>query len=140
MATLIVTTTNASGAGSFADALILANGSAGADTIVFAKALAGQTIALAGDLALSNGVTINGDTNNDGDADITINVNNGRLVNNAGSTATLSSLVLTSGYGFPDGSGDAAGAVFNRGTLALNYVHVSNNIAYSVYGRGLLPS
>jgi hypothetical protein len=47
---------------SLREALTLASGSAGADTIVFATALAGSTVTLAGVLVLASDVTITGDT------------------------------------------------------------------------------
>ena len=57
---------------SLREAVALANATAGADTITFAEALAGQTITLTlGAIGLSQDVTIDGDSTGDNKADIT---------------------------------------------------------------------
>ena len=110
MATFTVTTNSDvvdanDGVTSLREALTLANGSAGADKIVFDKPLAGSTIALSGELVLSSDVTINGDTNKDGDAGITISGGGNSRLNTvqAGATAALTSLNLTGGNEFTSG-------------------------------------
>ncbi len=103
MAVLIVTNADSSGDGSLADAVAKANATTVADRIVFAKELAGRSIALTGELVLTNKVTINGDTNKDGDADITIDLAfAGRITNSAGNTAALESLTLSNGANSAD--------------------------------------
>src|SRR4051812_31462291 len=73
MATFTVSTTADSGAGSLRQAIASANASAGADSIEFASGLAGNTITLTtGQLVITDNVTINGDADNDGIADITL--------------------------------------------------------------------
>ena len=60
---------------SLREAITLANAAAGADTIAFAAGLSGGTIRLtnaAGTLVVTNTLTVDGDINNDGSADITI--------------------------------------------------------------------
>ncbi len=140
MATITVTTSNDTvdandGETSLREALTLANGSAGADKIVFDKALAGSTIELQGELVLSSDVSINGDTNKDGDADITISGGgNSRLITvQAGVTAALTSLNFTGGNEFTGGD-----VIENNGTLTLSYSVVSGNgstLAGSVGGN-----
>jgi Ca2+-binding RTX toxin-like protein len=137
MATLTVTNTNDTGAGSLRAAIASANTNVDADTIVFAQGLAGQTIALtalSGNLVITQGtLTINGDLNGDGDADITISGGNVTdILNIAGpANVTLNSLVLTGGKsdGFSSNGIPAAGAISNAGTLHINYSVISNNTA-----------
>ncbi len=131
MATFKVTTSNDTvnandGVTSLREALTLANGSAGADKIVFDKALAGSTIEVTGPLVLASDVSINGDTNKDGDADISISGGNvGQLFEvQAGTTAALTSLVLKDGFG-----GDDASAIDNAGILSISYCSLTGNAA-----------
>ena len=139
MAKLIVTNTNSSGAGSLADAVSQANATAAADTIVFAKTLAGQSIDLSGDLILTNKVTISGDINGDGDGDITLNFASGHIVNHAGNRATLTSLVITAGY--VDVQRAHASAIDNKGTMAIKYSYITQNTTYGgSYGYGATAS
>lgn len=126
MAEIVVTNTNSSGAGSLAAAVTQANANAGADVIVFAKSLAGQSIALTGDLVLTSQVTINGDTNKDGDADITLNASGGRIVKFGNDAASLTSLVITGGQ-----SADTA-AIVNAGNLTLLYCDIRAPLAAGV--------
>ncbi len=139
MAVLIVTNADSSGTGSLADAVAKANATTVADKIVFAKELAGQTIALTGELVLTNKVTINGDTNKDGDGDITIDLSTvGRITNSAGNVATLESLAISNGAKPSDdlSGGQVASAVTNRGNLTLSYVSVSSSLVYSFSASG----
>jgi hypothetical protein len=96
---------------SLREALALANGNPDVSTITFAHGLAGGTLFLQqGLLAVSTNVTINGDTDNDGDADITISADSQAGANDATSgiflisdgaastiAATLNGLVLRDG-------------------------------------------
>jgi Ca2+-binding RTX toxin-like protein len=91
----------------------LANAGADADYILFASNLAGSTITLdagLGQLVLTQDVTIDGDTNIDNQADITISGDNQSrifLQNTAGVDVTLASLTLANGY-----STSSGGAIF----------------------------
>ena len=147
MALFIVTNTLDSGAGSLRQALADAEANGvGADEIEFDASLDGQTITLASQLAITQGaVTVSGDLDGDGDADITISGGNttGILDIEAGSDVTLNSLVLADGnavgqnaggyYDFGSSTfiGEAAeagaGAINNRGTLAINYSVLRDN-------------
>ncbi len=138
MATYTVTTNSDTvdandGETSLREALTLADGNAGADKIVFDKALAGSTIELQGELVLSSEVTINGDTNKDGDADITISGGGTtRLVTvQAGVTAALTSLNLTEGNEF-----SGADVIENNGTLTLSYSVISGNGSTTPFQTG----
>jgi hypothetical protein len=114
------------------------------DTIAFSNTLAGGTIVLtAGELALIQDVTINGDVDGDHKADITIsgdangsgttNAGDSRIFNiNSGAQVTLASLTLT--HGFTTGSG---GAVSVSGGLTLVDSTISHSHA-SGYGGGLV--
>ena len=100
MATFTVINTNDSGAGSLRQAILDANLTVADDTINFAAGLAGQTITLTtGQLQLTDDVTINGDVDADGKADITVSGNNATgvfSISAPGSiTAALNGLVIT---------------------------------------------
>jgi hypothetical protein len=72
--TYTVTNSNDSGKGSLRWAIQQANGHAGADKVVCAAAVGGQTIALATPLpAVTGPVAISGDINGDGAPDVTLN-------------------------------------------------------------------
>ncbi len=131
MATFTVTNLKDSGAGSLRAAVALAEATAGADVVVFASNLAGGTITLtSGELTISSGagVTINGDTNGDGDFDITLSgdVNGDGNIDvfgdthhvtiNAGASATLQSLKFTGGG---DSTANGAGSIKNFGTTII---------------------
>jgi carbohydrate binding protein with CBM11 domain len=117
-ATATVTTNADGGPGSLRQALtaLPAGG-----TVVFAPALAGQTITLtSGPLVLSKNVTIDGAaapglvlSGNDADRVFIVN---------AGVTASLSRLVIADGYGF-----DLAGGILNNGSLTLDRCTVRDN-------------
>ena len=133
----IVTNLNDTGAGSLRAALALADATSVADEIVFSVGLNG-TILTASTLTLSNEVTINGDTNDDGDPDIIIGSNgtyHSGINVQAGATVALTSLGIS---GFTTQTG--ASAIQNNGTLTLNYAVLSGNTvtgsAYTSTGNG----
>lgn len=104
MATFIVTTIDdnetVDAFTSLREALALANLTFEADTITFDAGLSGQTIALTlGELVLSSDVTIDGDIDGDGSADITVSGNDlSRVFNATTGTSTLDALTITNGY------------------------------------------
>lgn len=75
-ATFTVTNTNDAGAGSLRQAILDANGAAGADTIVFQAGVTGTITLTTGQLALTDSVTINGP----GAANLTVSGNNASRV------------------------------------------------------------
>ena len=133
---------------SLREAIAIANANASQDTITFNSALAGGTLVLVnGNLAISEDVTIDGDTNGDHKADITIsgdadssgtaNAGDSRIFNITGGTtdATLQSLTLTGGYSQFGGSGGAVRAGFaNSVTIENSTLH--DNVSSS-QGGGL---
>jgi hypothetical protein len=118
-ATLTVTSTADSGAGSLREAIAMANAG---DTVVFASTLSGQTITLtSGELLMAKNLTISGP----GASLLTISGGGAsRLFNVSGAvTVTLSGMTLTGGYVNGDG-----GAILNSGGhLTVNECLVSSN-------------
>ena len=144
MAIFTVTNTNDAGEGSLRQAVLNANGSSNADTIVFAAELAGQTIALtSGELVLSNDVTIDGDVNGDDKADITISgSDNDRIFkvfdqNTPSTDVDLKSLTLTNGSarGYSFNQDDDGGAIYMRGK-SLDIVDCTIKDSAANYGGG----
>ena len=100
---------------SLREAVTLANATSVADTIVFASGLEGQNLILtAGELVLSQDVTIDGDSNNDGNK-VTIDANHaGRAIDGFGGGVDLAlqDLALVNGetsYGASGGAIDFSG-------------------------------
>ncbi len=161
------------GAGlSLREALALANADGGtADTIVFDASLSGGTTAGVDDgvmtlggaeLVINSAVTIDGDVNGDGKADITLDANSlSRVIGVTGGASTLRALTITDGEasaGFGGGvlvelgaaltivnstvtgneaPGGFGGGISNAGLLTLNNVLVSANTANGGFGGGL---
>ncbi|MCB2048882.1 MAG: tandem-95 repeat protein [Novosphingobium sp.] len=88
---------------SLREAITYANGLAGADVITFAAALSpGGTITLTGgQLSITDEVTIDGDLDDDGKPDVTLNANGGSGAINVATTApvVLEGLVVTGSIG-----------------------------------------
>ena len=114
---------------SLREALALANG----DSIVFSTLVTGGSnpgvddghlILTNGELFISANVTLSGDVDGDGKADITIDANGASRVLNAGAvTALLEALVITGGN-----SGDGAGVVTTAGTdLTIRHATITDN-------------
>jgi CSLREA domain-containing protein len=115
---------------SLREALLLANNTAAADTIVFSNAIAGGTIVLtAGELALTQATVIDGDTNGDDKADITISGDDSSRVFNVSAndtTATFKSLTLTNG----NAGGGFGGAVLGgQSDLRLENTTIRDSVA-----------
>ena len=149
---------------SLREALALANADPDANTINFDAALAGGTLTLTnGELTItSDGITIDGDIDGDGDADIAISGNNASrvlsisnattigtalngLVIQDGSTAGSgggisndgSKIALTNSTLSGNGAGFAGGGIYNlNGTVTLTNTTLSGNDADN-FGGGL---
>jgi hypothetical protein len=125
-ASLVVTNTNDSGAGSLRQAIENANAG---DTISF-NLPANSTITLASELAIYKNLTINGP----GAALLTISGNNAVRILNIGATVNISGVTLTAGYN-PGGSGGAIYMNDANSKLFLDRSVVSNSVA--VNGGGI---
>lgn len=123
------------GVTSLREALAYATTLSATQTITFAPALSGQTILITnGQLALNQNLTIDGSSLSNS---IRLDGNHGsRIFSVAGGVdATLNALVLTNGY---TTNGNWGGAIFNAGTLALNYCTLAGNSGDStVYGGAI---
>ena len=113
-ATLTVTNTSDTGAGSLRQAIVDA---ASGDTINFDAALSGSTITLAGThLTIDKNITIDASSLPEGiviDAD---ELSRCFFINVAATDVTFKALTITGGL---TGSNDHGGGIFNEGTLAL---------------------
>jgi len=122
-ATFTVTNTNDAGAGSLRQAVIDANGAAGADTIEFAAAVTGTITLTSGQLAISDSVTVNGP----GAANLSVSGNNASrvfyLYSGAGLIdVTINDLRITNG-----GAVSFGGGIINFGeNLTLDSVTIEN--------------
>ncbi len=135
MATFTVMNTNDSGAGSLRQAISDAATAAGADSIIFDASLMGGTITLSsGELAIAGAgkVTISGDINGDGGADITISGNSSSGILNVagGSQVALTALNFTAAQATASSASvPYSGAVVNAGTLSITTCNFINNTA-----------
>jgi len=125
---------------SLREAVGLANGSIGADTITFAAALSGQTITLGGtELEITETLTIDATALAQ---NVTIDANSGSRIFNITAAAgdfTLAGLTLTGGRTTTDGGG----IQFNSGgQLTLDQSTVSGNstVGFGARGGGILSS
>ncbi|WP_157412580.1 DUF4347 domain-containing protein, partial [Acidovorax sp. Root217] len=146
LATVTVTTGNDNGAGSLR--LAIANATTG-DTITFNGAVPTVTLS-SGELLLNKNLIIDGDLDNNGTADVTIDANyTSRVLNiTTGSNVTLDGLVITHGSlsgaggrgGGPSPSADGGSAlgagISNAGTLTINNTNVTVNGAAGGGGGG----
>ncbi|WP_284209292.1 DUF4347 domain-containing protein, partial [Chitiniphilus shinanonensis] len=135
LATITVTSSADSGVGTLRNAIASA---ITGDTITFSS---GMTVSLTtGELVITKNLTIDGDINNDGVADVTLDANyRSRVLQvQAGSNVMLDGLVITrglvSGNGGDAGNGLAAagafgGGIWNAGTLTLLNTSVTANAA-----------
>jgi RTX calcium-binding nonapeptide repeat (4 copies) len=131
MATIAVTNTNDSGAGSLRQAITDASASSEDDTINFFSMPAGITITLLSPLTISGGgiTTITGDTNGDG-IGVTISGSNATHMLDvaAGASVILKALEFRSGgEDIASGSIPKAGAIANAGVLSIEGCAFVNN-------------
>ncbi len=105
----------------------------------------GMTVQLTSELLINKNITVDGDLNNDGVADVTLDGQyRTRVVEiTSGSTVTLDGLVITRGLVSGNGgnggygaTGAMGGGIFNAGTLTLNNVSVTGNAAAGGGGGG----
>ncbi|MFJ7797079.1 Ig-like domain-containing protein [Pseudomonas sp. NPDC096950] len=139
LATLTVLNNSDSGVGSLRTAL--SNAVAG-DTVTFNTSM---IVGLNTQLTITKNVTIDGDLNNDGVADVTLNGQyKTRVVQvNSGVTATFDGLIIKQGMAVgagaaagTDGTGAMGGGILNSGNLTLRNVTVTDNAASGGGGGG----
>jgi hypothetical protein len=144
-----VTNTADSGAGSLRQAILDANAHLGNDVITFASGLRGQIIKLtSGEITITDSVTIDGDLDNNGTADITIsrdttaprfrifNIDDGL---SSSQQVTLEGLIITGGSIVSSG-GATGGGILNRETLSLIGSTVNSNSISFGAGGGIYSS
>ncbi len=139
LATITVTNSNDTGAGSLRQAL---SDAVAGDIVTFNSAM---TVNLNSQLVITKNLTVDGDLNNDGTADVTVSgqYKTQVLRVNAGVTATLDGLVITKGLAVgqganagSDASASMGGGIVNLGNLTLNNVTVTANAASGGGGGG----
>ncbi|WP_083471388.1 Ig-like domain-containing protein [Pseudomonas nunensis] len=139
LATVTVLNNSDSGVGSLRTAL--SNAVAG-DTVTFNTSM---IVGLNTQLTITKNVTIDGDLNNDGVADVTLNgqYKTRVLQVNSGVTATFDGLVIKQGMvagvgaaAGTDGAGAMGGGILNSGNLTLRNVTVTDNAASGGGGGG----
>ncbi|WPN58205.1 Ig-like domain-containing protein [Pseudomonas sp. P9_31] len=139
LATWTATNNANTGVGSLRAALASAQNG---DIVTFSSSM---TVQLTSELLINKNITVDGDLNNDGAADVTLDGQyRTRVIEVAsGSIVTLDGLVITrglvSGTGGNGGygaSGAMAGGIFNAGILTLSNVTVTSNAASGGGGGG----
>ena len=116
MATITVSNTNDSGAGSLRQAILDAKAAGGSSTIKFDPLLAGDTLKLtSGELDITSNITIDGGNDN-----ITVDAQgNSRVFDALHGTSTINGLTITGGYAgnsrFDDGGAIQVGTSFFGG-------------------------
>jgi len=143
LATLTVTNNGDSGVGSLRQAL---SDAVGGDTVTFSTTM---TVNLNAQLTITKNVTLEGDLNHDGIADVTLNGQyKTRVVQVAsGVTATFDGLIIKQGLvagngaaAGTDGTASMGGGIFNAGNLTLKNVTVTSNAASGGGGGGGVTS
>ncbi|MBV4460981.1 DUF4347 domain-containing protein [Pseudomonas sp. COR58] len=139
LATWTATNNLNTGVGSLRAALASAQNG---DIVTFSS---GMTVQLTSELLINKNITVDGDLNNDGVADVTLDGQyKTRVVEIAsGSTVTLDGLVITRGLVSGNGgnggygaTGAMGGGIFNAGVLTLSNVSVTGNAAAGGGGGG----
>ena len=139
---LTVTNTNDSGEGSLRQAIAEANAIRSFDTIRFDDDLIGSTITLNSQIMISDSLYIDGDINNDGISDITLDANqqsrvlditnNDDIVNR---TVTLEGLTITGGRTV-SGRRPSGGGIYNQENLTVKNNVVSDNVTANIASSG----
>ncbi|MFV0931163.1 Ig-like domain-containing protein [Pseudomonas jessenii] len=139
LATWTATNNANTGVGSLRAALASAQNG---DIVTFSS---GMTVQLTSELLINKNVTVDGDLNNDGAADVILDGQyRTRVIEvSSGSIVTLDGLVITRGLVSGNGgnggygaTGAMAGGIFNAGILTLNNVTVTSNGASGGGGGG----
>ncbi|HEX4551783.1 Ig-like domain-containing protein [Pseudomonas sp.] len=139
LATWTATNNANTGVGSLRAALASAQNG---DIVTFGTSM---TVQLTSELLINKNITVDGDLNNDGVADVTLDGQyRTRVVEiTSGSTVTLDGLVITRGLVSGNGgnggygaTGAMGGGIFNAGILTLNNVSVTGNAAAGGGGGG----
>jgi Ca2+-binding RTX toxin-like protein len=138
----IVTNLNDSGLGSLRQAILDANNRSGLDMITFDSKLLNQSINLtSGQLLITDGVTIDGDLNDDGFADITVDANQQSRVfdiddgdSSANRAVVLDGLTITGGR--TTGENEGGGGVRNREDLTIQNSVITGNSTTSKNSDG----
>jgi len=139
LATWTATNNANTGVGSLRAALASAQNG---DIVTFSS---GMTVQLTSELLINKNITVDGDLNNDGVADVTLDGQyRTRVVEiTSSSTVTLDGLVITRGLVSGNGgnggygaTGAMGGGIFNAGILTLNNVSVTGNAAAGGGGGG----
>ena len=140
-ATITVTNTLGSGAGSLHQAILTANSTAGDDQIVFTSGMAGGTIGFDTSLGLitsANGaISINGDANGDGVADITVDGTGTDvfLVYNASVDVVVENLIIKNfSYTGSTQIGNVLHQQGTTGTLTVRNCTIHNNSTTNTHG------
>jgi parallel beta-helix repeat protein len=135
-ASISVTTTADSGAGSLRQAILDAAAASGPTHITFAPALSGQTITLNSEIVISDAAPVAIDASSL-PAGITINGGPGTnriFYINSGNNVFLTALTLTGGQGGGATFSGDGGAISNRGTLTLTSCTLFGNSATMLGG------
>ena len=139
LATWTATNNANTGVGSLRAALASAQNG---DIVTFGTSM---TVQLTSELLINKNITVDGDLNNDGVADVTLDGQyKTRVVEiTSGNTVTLDGLVITRGLVSGNGgnggygaTGAMGGGIFNAGILTLNNVSVTGNAAAGGGGGG----
>ena len=140
LATITVTSNANSGVGTLRQAI---SDAASGDTITFN---AGMTVTLSGtQLTIGKNLTIDGDLNDDGTADVTVDANNSSRVFsiNSGNTVLFDGLVITKGILVSSGGDESTSAanswgagIANSGTLTIRNSSITENKASGGGGGG----
>jgi hypothetical protein len=112
------------------------------DIVTFSSSM---TVQLTSELLINKNITVDGDLNNDGAADVildgqyrtrVIEVSSGSIVTLDGLVITRGLVSGTGGNGGYGATGSMAGGIFNAGILTLNNVSVTSNAASGGGGGG----
>ena len=126
------------------EAVIAANADGFADSITFDASLQGSTIALSGQLIITSDVTIDGDTNGDNRADITLDGVGQRILKIQGNLGgaspdvDLKSLTLTNGVANLGGVEDGGAIYVGNNVGSVDILDTTIQNSYAMFGGGAL--